>query len=593
MESEQACKFILCVLLTQLGKTFTAINRIITEIEQDDEFGRSIHIVFTMNTLLNNKQFAKRLETIENTYGKGSICVFSSKYDGRYTHVKDRLQLQGLCADETTCPRVVVMCSNSRRYDDGVEFLKVINRNMINIYRAFAYYDELHKYISETLRSQIEDIHELEILKGIIALTASPDKIWRSSGFWSKLRLIQLDNFNDSNYAGYKDMIFNCVDDFFEHPYLRPKPFDFDELDKQTIGFISHVIKKYPEIIKDNTRTFIPAHIRRSGHDIVRDLVFSSNNNAVVVVINGRDKHLLYKNHLGHTQTIPLCSESEEVCETISKLIIKHELQLRPLVITGFLCVGMGQTLTHKLLGSFTSAIFGHMDLTNDEIYQLFGRITGRVKDWGEKYVQTQVYCPTTIMHRCHVMEECARKMACDHNGDVVTQEEYREPMNKMGEVGKSAIENIRNEKEKKEKREKKPEEFDGDIEFFKYSDGFDLSDKYIHDTLIGISIPAEKLKTTYYFGKGVRKENGFIKCALFGKQSQVHTLDELREMKPWIAKNKIACFGRTIEDARTTGWAIHLYYGYETVNDINSLWYGIRWIRKISISNNHTTSHV
>lgn len=93
--TDQASKFILCVLLTQLGKTFTAINRIITEIEQDGEFGRSIHIVFTMNTLLNNKQFAKRLQTIENTYGKGSICVFSSKYDGKYTHVKDRLQLQG------------------------------------------------------------------------------------------------------------------------------------------------------------------------------------------------------------------------------------------------------------------------------------------------------------------------------------------------------------------------------------------------------------------------------------------------------------------------------------------------------------------
>jgi hypothetical protein len=108
---EQACKFILCVLLTQLGKTFTAINRILTEIEQDDEFGRSIHIVFTMNTLLNNKQFAKRLQTIENTYGRGSICVFASKYDGKYIHVRNRAELQGLCLDETTCPRVVGMCS--------------------------------------------------------------------------------------------------------------------------------------------------------------------------------------------------------------------------------------------------------------------------------------------------------------------------------------------------------------------------------------------------------------------------------------------------------------------------------------------------
>lgn len=70
---ESISKFVLCVLPTQLGKTFTAISKILTEILQDDDFGRSIHIIFTMNTLLNNKQFAKRLATIEQTYGKGSI----------------------------------------------------------------------------------------------------------------------------------------------------------------------------------------------------------------------------------------------------------------------------------------------------------------------------------------------------------------------------------------------------------------------------------------------------------------------------------------------------------------------------------------
>lgn len=449
---EQACKFILCVLLTQLGKTFTAINRILTEIEQDDEFGRSIHIVFTMNTLLNNKQFAKRLQTIENTYGRGSICVFASKYDGKYIHVRNRAELQGLCLDETTCPRVVVMCSNSRRYDDGADFLTVIDKNKTNILRAFAYYDELHQYISESLRSQIELIHSLEIVKGIIALTASPDKIWKTSGFWSKLRLIQLDHFNDSNYAGYNDMVFNCIDDFFPKPYIRPMPFDFDALDHQTVGFIEHVLDMYPEILLENTRTFIPAHIRRIGHNTVRNLVFRINPQCVVVVINGFEKTLQFKDPVGNTKTLPLASEEEEVCETITRLAMKHGLQSRPIVITGFLCVGMGQTLTHKLLGSFTSAVFGHLDLANDEIYQLFGRITGRMKDWGEKYIQTQVYCPTTIMHRCHVMEECARNMACDHNGDVVSRHDYREPMNEMGEVGASAIENIRITKEKQMK---------------------------------------------------------------------------------------------------------------------------------------------
>jgi hypothetical protein len=445
-------KFILCVLLTQFGKTFTAISKILAEIRQDGELGKSIHIIFTMNTLLNNKQFAKRLEIIEQEYGKGSICVFSSKYDGKYTHVTNKLELQGLCADESTCPRVVIMCSNTRRYDDGVKFLEVINKNKINIVRAFAYYDELHKYISYLLRSQIEEINKLNIVNGITGLTASPDNIWQKngSGFWSKIKLIQLDDFSYSNYAGYKDMIFNCIDDFFSNPYIRPHPFNFDELDRQTFGFIDYVLKKHPEILGNNTISFIPAHVRRGGHNAVRDLVFSINNDAVVVVINGLEKTLKYKDHDGHTKTLALTSQDEEVCETISRLTLQHNLQIRPIVITGLLCVGMGQTLTHKLLGSFTSAIFGHLDLTNDEIYQLFGRITGRIKDW-DKYIQTQVYCPTIIMNRCIIMEECARRMANEHNGDVVSQEDYREPMTELGEVGQSAIDNIRIQKKKKQ----------------------------------------------------------------------------------------------------------------------------------------------
>jgi hypothetical protein len=281
-------------------------------------------------------------------------------------------------------------------------------------------------------------------VKGIIALTATPDRIWRPAGFWSKLRLIQLDNFNDVNYAGHNDMIFNCIDDFFDNPYIRPHPFNFEEFDEQTLGFIDKVLSKHPEILNNNTRTFIPAHVRRSGHNSVRDKVLSINDKCVVAVINGFEKTLQYKDETGNTKTLSLTSECEEVCETISRLMAKHKLEDRPLVITGFLCVGMGQTLCHESIGSFTSAIFGHLDLTNDDIYQLFGRITGRMKHWGDKYTQTQVYCPTKIMNRCQVMEECAKNMAREHNGEVVTQEQYREPMIRLQVIGKAALENIR-----------------------------------------------------------------------------------------------------------------------------------------------------
>lgn len=467
IENTFVSKFILCVLLTQMGKTYTAISNINAEISEDNECGRSIHIIFTMNTLLNNEQFAKRLEDIEKKYGKGSVCVFSSKYDGKYKHIKTILSLQGLCYDKSVCPRVVVMCSNKKRYSDGVEFLKVIDENRNNIFRAFVYYDELHNYINnDSVRYQIEkQIHNLDIVKRITAFTGTPDKIWEKEGegFWSKIRLIDLDKFTGSNYAGYKDMIFNCIDDFFANPYICSR--SYDEMDRQNIGFIELVLKRYPEILGNNTMSFIPGHIRRTSHNAIRELIFSINNKAVVIVINGYEKNLKFNDNCGNCKTLPLQSKDEEVCETISRLVLHHKLENRPIVITGLLCVGMGQTLTHKSLGSFTSAIFGHLDLTNDDIYQLFGRITGRMKDWGDKYIQTQVYCPTIIMNRIIVMEECARNMACCHNGEVVSQKDYREPMNEMGDIGKCAIDNIRI--PKKKKNENNTDDTDKEIRIF------------------------------------------------------------------------------------------------------------------------------
>jgi len=53
-------------------------------LEQDEEQGRSIHIVLTMNTLLNNKQFSNRLSEVNDKYGDGSVCVFASVYKGDY-----------------------------------------------------------------------------------------------------------------------------------------------------------------------------------------------------------------------------------------------------------------------------------------------------------------------------------------------------------------------------------------------------------------------------------------------------------------------------------------------------------------------------
>jgi len=456
-EMKEVCKFILCVLLTQFGKTFTTIGRITEEIERDKEYGRSIHLVWTMNTLLNNTQFANRLNTIEKIYGHGSVVIFASKYNGLYKHIKNLNELNGLVLDNHTCPRVIVMCSNDIRYTDGFRFINILNSNTTNIQRVFAYYDELHKYINmtltepigsiTTLRGIIEEIDSMDIVKGIMAMTATPKDILQKEGYWSRIRMIQLDDFNSTNYSGVIDMDFNTVDDFFPEDYKRPGPFDFDKHDTETLGFINHVLDKYPDILGFKQQVFIPGHIRRISHQAIRTEVFKRCPTAVVVILNGEEKTLEY--YVGKDKkTVSLISPTEEVCKTVARVVGEKDLIDRCLVYTGYLCVGMGQTLIEESLGPFTAAILSHLSLTNDEIYQLFGRCTARSKNW-LTYVPTDIYCPTKIMRRVEAMEICARNLATQHNGEFVTEAMYDAPLYEIGDVGEAALENVRVKKEK------------------------------------------------------------------------------------------------------------------------------------------------
>jgi len=69
-------KVTLNVQRTQEGKTFTTIQKICSILDNDTH---SIHLVFTMNTLLSNQQFSNRLKVLEERYGEGTICILSSR----------------------------------------------------------------------------------------------------------------------------------------------------------------------------------------------------------------------------------------------------------------------------------------------------------------------------------------------------------------------------------------------------------------------------------------------------------------------------------------------------------------------------------
>jgi hypothetical protein len=472
----EAMKVTLCILPTQSGKTFMTIGHIRNGLERDKRQGEEgLNIIFTMDTILGTEQFARRLETIENEY-EGSVYIFNSKKTSgkcsKYKHVSNRTELLGKFAEYRaglgTRPRVIVVCSNQTRFRDALEFIKVMD-NLKFVDHIFIYCDELHQYIEKGyIRDQLEEMHNFDIVNGILAITATAEKITMDTGFWSKLKTLHLKDFDDSDYVGYRDLDFIPVNDFFEIPYVRPRGrgFGYRELEEQTIGNIFHILSRYPNILGENTRSFIPAHVRRTGHQRVRDMVFSLNSQTVVIVINGKEKSLTYTDLLTGIITVDLekkgiLNNNEELSEKISRILNENNLKSRPLVITGFLCVGMGQTLIHRTIGPFTSAVFGHLDLTNDDIYQLFGRITGRMKTW-DTYVKTTVYCPNDVKLRCETMEKCVRNIIDNHNGKTITQDILIKPIQQE----KATKENIRLRKNSVASTVKKPKKDKSDFSY-------------------------------------------------------------------------------------------------------------------------------
>jgi hypothetical protein len=413
-------KFSLCVLMTQCGKTFVAIEDIRRKLTADPN---CVSIVFTMNTLLNNEQFAKRLEPIAAEYGSDSVVILSSRYKGPYRHVTSVDELRA-CGDA----KVIIMCSHHVRYREGHQWIKELNELGI-ARRVHVYYDELHHYIA-TAKPYIEQTHALSNVQSMMGLTATPMAILRKRGLWSTIKLVTHGALGLDTYTGIKDMHHIPIDDVFLLPYTNPPFNDYDTMDDETIGFIQTVMERHPSVFEDGSRTFVPAHIRRVGHTRVREFIMEKCPTAVVVTINAMDKSIRFvEDSVEHT--ISLASTQHEVSERIANILEENGLSQRPLFMTGFLCVGMGQTLTHKSFGTFTHAIIGHMSLNPNALYQLFGRTTGRTKSWST-YTQTTLLCPTLLYNRIKVMERCALETI--HHAQL-THTTYEHPMHIMPEA--------------------------------------------------------------------------------------------------------------------------------------------------------------
>lgn len=415
---------------TQHGKTFVSIKNIEMDIEDDDIEGRSLHIVLTMNTLCNADQFTKRLSGFSEKHGNESICVLASKKIGNFTMIqgKDVLDtLIGKCSRKEKCPKILVACTNSKQLSTLNQFIDWLNTSDTIIKRISIHCDEIHKYIElRDWRNHLEKIAKLPITTRAIGYTATPLNVWKKEGFWANIHIFETDVYNNENYAGISDMIWVENDSKISS--------------EKHSEYIENIINSYPEILAENTRTFIPAYTRISTHCKIRDLIFKKCKEAVICTINGSTKQIEWFTNIekNETRIVPINLKSEpgennnELCEEIADILNEHHINLRPFIITGYLCVQMGQTLTSSNYGNFTSAIFAHTNLDNDNAYQLFGRVTGRIKNW-DNYTQTKIYCPKEFKNIVTKMEMLAKNAAENLKGLNVSQEDYLEPVENDG----------------------------------------------------------------------------------------------------------------------------------------------------------------
>lgn len=572
-------KLVIYAMGTQLGKTWQVIAHIENALNSTES--DPICIIYTMNTLLNNKQFAHRLNHFKEIYGVNSIVIFSSKEStNEYPHVKNINELNGILThpESVERPKVVIMCSNPTRFNDGcgdkglISILdKRITHSTSYYNKIHIYFDELHNYINQ-IRTMIEKLILLDSVASVVGTTATPGQIWCSKKEWQSFPEIDLRDINKSHYAGVLDMIWRLMDDHFDLENYRPdKPFSIKR-DNDVIDFIKHILKKN-NIINNGNYLFIPGGIRTDSHMEIRDIMFTTNSESVVIMINGKYKCVwFYKD--GERNQIPL-AESGEVSDDIANILEEYELHDRPKILTGHLCIGMGQTLTSERLGNFTHSIISSIDLSNDAIYQLFGRLTGRCKTW-TTYKKTIIFAPSITRDRCLAMEECVFNMMSSSGDGTVTADEYKQPMydaidNGLIRNGEHVLNNFT---EPKVKKEKKPRINEDDFERCEFKSGtYDDIQKIIEER----SIKCNKLPKP--------KEKDSRGCYIIsgpGCQAKEKRAYSVKELRIHSEEGKIGShLDMPLSKLKSGEYSKRRYLCYENTNDPATMQYCIICVKK------------
>lgn len=409
-------KLNILTLPTQGGKTFTCIKKIEERIFFDDIMGKSIHIVMTQNTLMNQAQFLGRIQSHK-------VISFGSKSLTAIDHANNRFELIGKFQTNPNFS-VIVCCLNDTRLKD---FKEMFNQNQFfgnSDISVYMYFDEVHETIS-MCKPFIEEFSRYPFIEKLTCITATPERIAREfniekiSDFLQKLEPTQVIDKNFYYKIGEQKKCLN--------PSLENEPI---------VDYTMRIVKNYHQyFFRPYAKNFVPAHVSKKSHLEMKDKLLQFNSLALVIVINTNIKKLFFYNAQGIMQEIDLFQKPEKtkrkekkemkpklnMSVIISDILIMYQLQSRPLFITGHECISVGVTFCGPEFGSFTNSVIYFPNMLQDDLYQFAGRTTGNIKTMPN-------FEPTTIFTTFEIYQKIIEQENDSHqlfNTSLVSQKKH------------------------------------------------------------------------------------------------------------------------------------------------------------------------
>ena len=424
-------KLKLVVRKVQSGKTFILAE----DIEKDKT--DTIHIIFTMNTILSTNQLLVRLPT-----NNIIVCNSNSKYNKtdtfQYYHAKSCDEIMKCLYDHDI--KCIVMCTNSNKFIKLIpELFNRLKRDYkLNTKKIKFHIDEAHSSINlikndNTVRMWYDNNNVSEI----ILYSATPLNLWDDHKIWKKdktsifysIYVIDVEaerNIKDvSTYFGVKDLdCTNINKDSIEDIILRAnlpckipdnviyvftkyslkckqsirKHFNYNfYLDSDKLSsllgseyeYLCYIKIILPELIVNKdifSYTFIPGYTRCITHYMICELILDIYPDSNIIVINGQFIGLYdnANNIIEYTDDLNNGIELYEPSQKIECLI--RGRRNKPTFVTGFMCVNMSVTLISESIGNFDNVVICHSHCPNDMVYQIC-RFAFNYINWNEHSV--------------------------------------------------------------------------------------------------------------------------------------------------------------------------------------------------------------